>query len=195
MSSVVPGTNVVCHHSSTMESVPATVVGPSKLDGDFLSIRCEGNGKTVTHDCAPLHRLESRIHSPSPSSLGNDSDHPEASRKEQQPIQTAPGNDSATTSPPPPRTPATKNARWLFPPGASIEHIAQCRSHWAPPPPSSSPPPPLPPRWHNRPREWEGKEWCEADGHCGLRRERPREGKGKGRGKVRAGRKRKVKGR
>ena len=34
----------------------------------------------------------------------------------------------------------------------------------------------------------------EADGHCGLRRERPREGKGKGRGKVRAGRKRKVKG-
>ena len=44
------------------------------------------------------------------------------------------------------------------------------------------------------PREWEGKEWCEADGHCGLRKERPREGKGKGRGKVRAGRKRKVKG-
>ena len=44
--------------------------------------------------------------------------------------------------------------------------------------------------WHNRPREWEGKEWCEADGHClSLRRE----GKGKGRGKVRAGRKRKVK--
>ena len=48
--------------------------------------------------------------------------------------------------------------------------------------------------WHNRPREWEGKEWCEADGHGGLRRERPREGKGKGRGKVRARRKRKVKG-
>ena len=48
-------------------------------------------------------------------------------------------------------------------------------------------------RWHNRPREWEGKEWCEADGHCGLRMERPREGKGKGRGNVRAGRKRKVK--
>ena len=38
-------------------------------------------------------------------------------------------------------------------------------------------------RWHNRPREWEGKEWCEADGHCGLRRERPREGKGKGKGR------------
>ena len=34
-------------------------------------------------------------------------------------------------------------------------------------------------RWHNRPREWEGKECGEADGHCGLRRERPREGKGK----------------
>ena len=46
----------------------------------------------------------------------------------------------------------------------------------------------------NRPREWEGKECGEADGHHGLRRERPREGKGKGRGKVRAGRKRKVKG-
>ena len=55
----------------------------------------------------------------------------------------------------------------------------------------TSPPPACP---HNQPREWEGKEWCEADGHCGLRRERPREGKGKGRGKVRAGRKRKVKG-
>ena len=49
-------------------------------------------------------------------------------------------------------------------------------------------------RWHNRPTEWEGKEWCEADGHCSLRRERPREGKGEGRGKARAGRKRKVKG-
>ena len=49
-------------------------------------------------------------------------------------------------------------------------------------------------RWHNRPREWEGKECGEADGHCGLRRERPTEGKGEGRGKVRAGRKRKVKG-
>ena len=32
-------------------------------------------------------------------------------------------------------------------------------------------------RWHNRPREWEGKEWCEADGRCGLRRERV-QGKG-----------------
>ena len=45
------------------------------------------------------------------------------------------------------------------------------------------PPPPPPP-----------KECGEADGHCGLQRERPREGKGEGRGKVRAGRKRKVKG-
>ena len=49
------------------------------------------------------------------------------------------------------------------------------------------------PRWHNRPREREGKECGEADGHHGPRRERPREGKGE-RGKVRAGRKRKVKG-
>ena len=49
-------------------------------------------------------------------------------------------------------------------------------------------------RWHNRPREREGKECGEADGHGGLRRERPREGKGEGRGKVRARRKRKVKG-
>ena len=49
-------------------------------------------------------------------------------------------------------------------------------------------------RWHNRPREREGKECGEADGHGGLQRERPREGKGEGRGKVRARRKRKVKG-
>ena len=49
-------------------------------------------------------------------------------------------------------------------------------------------------RWHNRPREREGKECGEADGHRGLRRKRPREGKGGGRGKVRARRKRKVKG-
>ena len=42
--------------------------------------------------------------------------------------------------------------------------------------------------WHNKPREWEGKVSGEADGHCGLRRERPREGKGTGRGKVRVGR-------
>ena len=49
-------------------------------------------------------------------------------------------------------------------------------------------------RWHNRPREREGKECGEADGHVGLQRERPREGKGEGRGKVRARRKRKVKG-
>ena len=49
-------------------------------------------------------------------------------------------------------------------------------------------------RWHNRPREREGKECGEADGHGALQRERPREGKGEGRGKVRARRKRKVKG-
>ena len=30
------------------------------------------------------------------------------------------------------------------------------------------------------PAPWEGKEWCEADGHCGLRRERPREGEREG---------------
>ena len=47
---------------------------------------------------------------------------------------------------------------------------------------------------HNRPREREGKECGEADGHRGPRRKRPREGKGEGRGKVRARRKRKVKG-
>ena len=44
-------------------------------------------------------------------------------------------------------------------------------------------PPPPPRPTHNRPREWEGKECGEADGHCGLRRERPREGKGKGEGR------------
>ena len=49
-------------------------------------------------------------------------------------------------------------------------------------------------RLHNQPREREGKECGEADGHHGLRSERPREGKGEGRGKVRAGRKMKVKG-
>ena len=84
---------------------------------------------------------------------------------------------------------------------------AQCLS-WVRPP---APPPPLAflcvdstqrsetgqvrgLRWHNRPREREGKECGEADGHGGLQRERPREGKGEGRGKVRARRKRKVKG-
>ena len=30
-------------------------------------------------------------------------------------------------------TPSTRNARWLFPPGANIDHIAQCRPHWPPP--------------------------------------------------------------
>ena len=49
-------------------------------------------------------------------------------------------------------------------------------------------------RWHNRPREREGKECGEADGHGGLQRQRPREGKGEVRGKVRARTKRKVKG-
>ena len=58
LSWVVPGTNVIYHCSSTLESVLAVVVGPSKLDGDFLGIWYEVNGKMITHDCAPLHRAE-----------------------------------------------------------------------------------------------------------------------------------------
>ena len=57
------------------------------------------------------------------------------------------------------------------------------------PPPPFSPGAPLAQPTKGMGRE--GKEWCEADGHCGLRRERPREGKGK----VRPRRKRKVTGR
>ena len=66
--------------------------------------------------------------------------------------------------------------------------------HVHPPPPPTFKTPHLHFRWHNGPREREGKECGEADGHGGLQRERPREGKGEGRGKVRARRKRKVKG-
>ena len=58
LSWAVPGTKVTYHSASTMEKVPAVVVGPSKLDGDFLSIQYEVKGRTITHDCAPLHRLE-----------------------------------------------------------------------------------------------------------------------------------------
>ena len=87
------------------------------------------------------------------------------------------------------------------PVGRGLERPSPAPQQTSQPPFSYSQPPAPPPplgvrglRWHNRPREREGKECGEADGHHGLRRERPREGKGKGRGKVRAGRKRKVKG-
>ena len=35
--------NVTENHANTMQSVPAVVVGPSKLDGDFLSLQYEVN--------------------------------------------------------------------------------------------------------------------------------------------------------
>ena len=35
---IVPGIDVIYNRSSTLETDPAAVLGPSKLDGDFLTI-------------------------------------------------------------------------------------------------------------------------------------------------------------
>ena len=66
LSWVVPGTNIIYNRSSTLKRVPAVVLGPSKRDGDFLSIQDEVKGRTVTQDCSLLHWSECHICSPSP---------------------------------------------------------------------------------------------------------------------------------
>ena len=51
---------ITYHHASTMERVLVIFLGPSTLDGSFLSIQYQVSSKmvsskTITYDCTPLH--------------------------------------------------------------------------------------------------------------------------------------------
>ena len=65
---VVSGTNVIYHRSSTMERVPAVVVGLSKLYGNFLSI--QQPSRSIQEITATIQTTPQ-----------NDSNHPEGSRR------------------------------------------------------------------------------------------------------------------
>ena len=57
MSWIKPGWLLYYTRSTGAES-RAVVVGPSPRSADYLAIEYERDGKTVTHDCASLEKME-----------------------------------------------------------------------------------------------------------------------------------------